>query len=207
MSIMKRIGRFVFKTAWRHRALVLLVLVFLLSGAAVISIAYVSTTKADFVEVSIGRLSVEVPKSWSFVEGEIHIGGGIAEYVLMTKNVSVLRLVVYDRVATSAYMANTSSANVSQLLNAEALQLSDWYRRNYNSSQVREIEPGTREVSNIEASFVTATVSGVGNSTIKLTLVAFMYQGLVEVSFASTLEHYVLDEPIFNHLLDSIRLR
>lgn len=207
MSVMKRISGFVFSAAWRHRALVLLILVFLLSGATVMSVAYVLTMRADFVDVSLGRLSVEVPKSWSFVQGEIHIGGGTAEYVLMTKNVSVLRLVVYDPAATSSYMANTSSTNVTQLLNAEASQLSDWYSKNYNSSKVREIEPGTREISNIEASFVTATVSGVGNSTMKLTLVAFMYQGLVEVSFASTLEHYVSDDPIFNHVLDSIRLR
>ena len=207
MSIIEMVMRFVSRVAHRHRLLFVLVLALLLCGSAVISATYVATVRADFIEISLGQVSVEVPKSWSHIQGEMRFAEGSAQYVLMTENVTVLRLVVYDLAGTTSHMAELNSTNVSELLNAEALQLTDWYRKNYNQSQVNEIRSGPREISEIDASFLTVVVSGVGNVTMKLTLVGFMHRGLVEVTFASTLECYESEQAIFDHVLDSIRVR
>jgi len=190
-----------------HRILVSLILVLLLSGVVVISATYTFTILGDFIEISLVRISIELPKSWNHIQGEIRFGNGLDGYILMTDNTTALRLLVYDLDATESYMSDLNSTSTSQLLEAEIAQLAAWYSENYPSSELRLIDSGLREISNIEASFVTAIVSRVGNVTMKLTMVAFMYDGLVELSFASTFERYEAVEAIFDHVLNSIRLR
>lgn len=192
------------KIPWPIYILLALIAASIISGLIVIRVACSPVVRGEFVELSVERVRLEVPRNWQAYGGEERMGDGV-RYVFhfMSQNVAI-GIIVYDLPATIEYLNRSEAENASQVLDFEINRIMKWYKESDENATINFIENGTLEVSGMNAPYRLFRIEKLRIGTLKILFIAFKDKGLVELVYIGLEKEWNENYDLFKHTLKSI---
>lgn len=175
-------------------------------GGLFIYIDYAASLRGDYFQISIGHISLQVPRNWSPQLGSARIDGGYKDVGLFTGNLTAIMVSVYDSKGKNAYYELQGVSDIFKLLISEAQDLLNWYKERKSENATLEIfNNGTMAVGGHKAVYLLFAIHNLGDiPDLKIIFVSWTHEGLIEIGYLGAFQNWEENYDAFLHCLDSI---
>ena len=177
------------------------------SGAIVIYEGLRSSLRGEYLHVNVGRIEIEIPKNWRPQAFWEPLGEGNRYTIFLTGNNCTIGIFVYDIEATDKYFEDIQLASARDAVNAGAKKAIQLYQKENVDAKMESLDNGTVLVAGgKEAQYGVLLITGLrGGEHMKISITAFVYDGLIEFHYIGTPSSWEANLSLFTHSLNSVK--